>query len=670
MRRSLPWVALIALLVAGCDGGSSSGPEAISFTPPPAPSGQGFIALYAPPVDVGPYPSDLYNPTGGQVGVPAKVTSPLAAALNTLDGFSTTAPISAPFNAPLDATSLVPFNPTSMAPAVASVLVLNVTDPNNVVPLVPGIQYDVKLSTAAGADDAVLEIVPRVPLRPRNRYAFILTSELRNTFGIAAAADQAFAAVRDAHLVGAASVPGHPELDPLFPAITPLIDLAEGLGLTGSSLVAAWTMTTESIGNVLEAVDQTAAAQNALLTGAGLTTHDVNASLPGIADLYVGYLEIPYFGDPQDVLQSFWVTASLAPPTAADPVPIARVPALRIPLLASLPNAMSGKSKPAAGWPVVIYQHGVTDNRLSMIAIADSFASQGFAVVAIDLPLHGITDPTNPFYQGPGNPNNPFGNNERHFFLDNVDASGLPIPDGEIDNGIEIFNVSNPLNARDHVRQANSDLIHLTRTIPTLDFDGDQNPDLDGNRIHMVTMSLGSIFAGVFLGLNTDVTTATLSSPAGPWTSILTDPQAVVFGAPIRTALAAQGLAQGTAIFDNFIRDLQTVLDPADPINYASAASANHPLHVLEVLGDTSVPNGPTDYLASLWGAVSVTGVSPLLTDPGGVRGIVRFSSGGHASLLSPAADPRVTAEMQAEMVTFAATDGATIRVGDASVVQ
>jgi hypothetical protein len=150
-------------------------------------------------------------------------------------------------------------------------------------------------------------------------------------------------------------------------------------------------------------------------------------------------------------------------------------------------------------------------------------------------------------------------------------------PDGQIDNGWQILNVGNPLNARDHIRQAVADTIALTRTLPGLNFpDGDANPDLDGNRIHFVGISLGSIISGVFLGLDTSVKTATLSSPAGPWTSILTDPQAIDFGAPIRAVLSAQGLPQGTVGFDNFVRDLQTVIDPVDPINYAAAAAATH----------------------------------------------------------------------------------------------
>jgi len=301
-----------------------------------------------------------------------------------------------------------------------------------------------------------------------------------------------------------------------------------------------------------------------------------------------------------------------------------------------------------------------------MFAMADSFAQAGFAVIAIDLPLHGIADTANPFYQGPSSP---FGNNERHFNLDNVGATGVFAPDGQIDNGWQILNIGNPLNARDHIRQAVADTIALTRTLPGLNFpDGDPNPDLDGNRIHFVGISLGSIISGVFLGLNSEVKTATLASPAGPWTSILTDPQAIDFGGPIRAVLSAQGLPLGTVGFDNFVRDLQTLIDPVDPINYATAATANHPLHVIEVLGDTAVPNRPNDYIAQLWGLPSVS-TTVATAPPGTVRGIVRFRAGGHSSLFNPAINAAVTTEMQRQTVTYAASAGSVIQISDATVV-
>jgi dienelactone hydrolase len=655
-----------AVAIAGCDSGSeSTGPDPIVFTPPPEPSGTGFVALYAPPVDVGPYPTDLYNPTGGKLAVPLKVTTPLATALNTLDGFSTTAVISAPFNAPVDPASLVPFNP--LVPATAATASIYVLDVTAGTPLVPGIHYTVRVSSAAGGESLV-EIVPRRPLRPRTRYAFIMNNKIRSTAGVAAGPDLVFGAVRTAHLAGLTAVPNQPALTPLFPAITPLLDAATGLlGIPGNTVIVAWTMQTQSISNVLDVIDQTSTPRTAVLASAGITTAQLGRGLPGRASIYTGFIEVPYYGDPANPLTSFWVNAQQQPPTGANATPVPRVAAERIPLLATLPNSTTGLTQPAAGWPVVIFQHGITLNRTVMFAMADSFAQAGFAVIAIDLPLHGVTDTASPFYQGPGSL---LGDNERHFNLDNVGATGVFAPDGQIDNGWQILNLQNPLNARDHVRQAVADTIALARTVPVLNFpDGDANPDLDGSRIHYVGISLGSIISGVFLGVNADVTTATLASPAGPWTSILTDPAAVDFGAPIRAVLSAQGLPPGTIGFNDFVRDLQTVIDPVDPINYAADAAANHPLHVIEILGDPAVPNIPTDYLATLWNLPSVH-TTVAVTPPATTSGIVRFTAGGHSSLFNPAIDAAVTIEMQSETVTYAASRGSVIQITNTGVVQ
>ncbi|MBK8284574.1 MAG: hypothetical protein IPK97_06615 [Ahniella sp.] len=75
--------------------------------------------------------------------------------------------------------------------------------------------------------------------------------------------------------------------------------------------------------------------------------------------------------------------------TFANPFPVATVDA-GDPVLATVPNAASGRTKPAAGWPVVIFQHGITRNRSDALAISGTMAAQGFAVIAIDQPLHGI----------------------------------------------------------------------------------------------------------------------------------------------------------------------------------------------------------------------------------------------------------------------------------------
>jgi len=392
----------------------------------------------------------------------------------------------------------------------------------------------------------------------------------------------------------------------------------------------------------------------------GITTANLGLGLPGAASLHAGWMQIPYYGDPNDVLGSFWINSDFAPPTAANPHPLPRGGLLRIPVFATTPS--SGEAPPG-GWPVVLFQHGVTSNRTSMIAIADAFASQGFAMVGIDLPLHGVTDSDSIFYQGAGSP---FGDNERHFNLDNVGGLGSLVPDGQVDNGWQIFNVGNPLNARDHGRQAVSDLFRLIRTVPVMDLTGDGIPDLNGERIHFVGVSLGAIFSTPFIALSREFSTATLTSAGGPYSQFLVDPMAITFGRPIRAAVEAAGLPFGTVGFQNFVRDLQSVLDSIDPVNYAASAATHHPIHMVGVRSDTSVPMSLIDNVAELMGLSDITATT---VDPAGVRGIVRFNRGGHGAILNPA-DLAVTVEMQTQAVAFAASGGTLLAVGNTEIVE
>ena len=657
--RSICFLTMVTLL-AGCGGGSSGGPEPISFSPGAPPAAVPFVAQYAPPVNVGPYPNDILfaGTMDGTLEIPELITRPLTTAVNTLDGFSTTAKITAPFNAPLDQASLIPFDFTAPT-GTETIFVLDAT---NGVPLVPNVDYSVGISQVAGTGGQILEITPIRPLLEKNTYLILLTSGIMSTGGQAAGPDQIFQLVRDAHFAGVMT--GNPDLDALLPVIGPLLDAGVAVfGLAPTDIVSAWSVSTQSITDVLNVIDQTATAQVSFLQATGASTADFVPGVPGIADVYVGFLEIPYYMDPTDIGGSFWVGANGQLLTRFNPTPLVRT-TLRIPMLASLPNVFSGQAQPPGGWPVAIYQHGVTDNRTSLLAIADSMAQAGIAVVAIDLPLHGITDPMNPLYQGPGGP---LGDNERHFNADTTDPLGLPGADGIIDSGAKIFNIANPLNALGYIRQFFADQTHLVRTIPIIDFNGDMAPDLDPTRIHFVGMSLGSIFASVFLGINDEVTTATMSSPAGPWSSLLTDAESISFGAPLRGALAAQGIPQGTQGFDDFVRDLQTIVDSGDPTNFAESASMLHPIHAFEIVGDITVPNTPTETLASLWGLADV---STTLVDPAGARGIVRILNAAHTSLLNPATNPEATIEMQTQMATFAASNGTTILVTNTDVVQ
>ena len=206
-----------------------------------------------------------------------------------------------------------------------------------------------------------------------------------------------------------------------------------------------------------------------------------------------------------NVLRRAWTAANPPPAPLTDPLNernLTRfnpVPALvankAIPLLVTVPNANSpsGGTPPAGGWPVVIFQHGITGDRSNALALAGAFAQAGWVVAAVDLPLHGVASTTSPLYQA---------SNEQTFNLDLVvNASGASGPDSVIDaSGTHYINLTYPLASRDNQRQAVVNMLALTRALPTLDLDG--NPataDINPNRIAFVGMSLGSI-TGIIYG--------------------------------------------------------------------------------------------------------------------------------------------------------------------------
>ena len=232
------------------------------------------------------------------------------------------------------------------------------------------------------------------------------------------------------------------------------------------------------------------------------TTFDLaTLGLPGNADIYVGFLEVPYYLDPAAPLTGFWEAAAGGPPggvpstnlTRFNPVPVEKA-TLDIPLFVTVPNTIA---KPVAGWPVVIFQHGLTGNRAQAAAIAGAYASQGLVVAAIDIPLHGITNDPNPV-------TNPFlplyrGADERTFKLDLVNnGTGAAGADGIDDpSGSYIINLESLLTSRDNLRQAALDIVQLAASLPGLDFDGDTVADIDAARIHFAGLSLGGIVGTV-----------------------------------------------------------------------------------------------------------------------------------------------------------------------------
>ena len=686
------------LLIGGCN--SPTGDTGVVVQPDPRAD---FVVQYIPTAQnrrAMPYPNDIWKngSTDGTLNVPGTLASTGAAGvhiptINRIDGYSTTTPITVPFNFPVDITSIKPYMPideagTPLFGAETNFWVLNVSTGIPLFPLIEGVtdpiaQYEIRVSAATDAQGAVLEIVPLVPLNPDTTYAFVITAGVLDVLGNPLAPDNQFRDIRDACFSG--DTLSNAALEAIKNiAVCPILQLAAGsFRLPSQAFMVAWTVSTMSVGDTLAYINENAEAGASVLVPTGVNTNTASGGLlPGLADIVVGTLEVPYYTNPADPTAA-WTSADGADLTRLNPIPVP-VTNLKIPLFVTIPNGNSAQTKPAEGWPVVLYLPGITSNRATAIAMADGFASQGFAVIGIDLPWHGLR-PDHPLaallLQGP---DSPLGANERHFFQDNFTdalagyASVIPGPDGVVDDGGQVITVgiSAPLSLRSVGSQATADLITLARSVPAMDLDADPaTQDFDASRMHLVSVSLGSYVAASFMGTHGEIATATLSSPFGNIYGLVDAASQSRYGYLIQSLIVGgTGLQPNTLGFNEFQRDYQHGIDAIDALNYAAAAAMNMPIHAISILNDDAVPNVLTDHWAKVAGLKDISATE---VNPEGIRGIVRFTDGGHTSIFDPGStiddpvtglpiqgpNPLVTAEMQQEMISFAVSNGTQLPV-------
>jgi pimeloyl-ACP methyl ester carboxylesterase/uncharacterized protein YdbL (DUF1318 family) len=696
------WLAASALALAGCSNSvSDGGPPDVGPTDTTSgnnnPAGGATVggtaprALFAPLAGLLPYPTDLYfsGTTDGTLNIPANPFLPNAAAINQLDGYSTTAPISIRFSTGIDPATL-----TAANIRVAQVTIDNATKATTgfVRALTLGTDFSAELATDAGAGGTILQLKPLRPLvgstgATNNGYLVVVTNGLRDATGATVAPDTDYAAIKAAQPTCAAIT--NATLNGVCRLTGAQLQVANAaLGVAPANVVLSFSFSTQNTRdtmNVLAAQTAAAAPRPIVARPSGLTTQQVSPLLQGKANVFAGTLQVPYYLNRAAPLTGTWLgnpsplDASSRFLTRFNPVPVA-TETLTVPILVTVPNAASlaGAARPTAGWPVAIFQHGITGDRSQMLAIADAFADAGFVVVAIDQPLHGLTSTTNPLYARPANPlyggTAPAGatSYERTFDLDLVNnTSGAAGPDGVIDpSGTHFINLTSVLTSRDNLRQAATDLLTLTRAVPTLDFDADGTADINAARIHFVGHSLGGIVGTVYAGLPSALRTASGAMPGGGIAQLLRESPS--FGPRITAGLVAQGLTPGTTLFDQFFRDAQTAVDSGDPLNYVTAAVALRPYHLIQIVGggavlpDQVVPNSATQRLITAAAIPKVATAGPNAVS----RGYVNFIVGDHGSILSPAASLAATVEIQRQIVTFAASDGTTILVSNPAVIQ
>ncbi|WP_201328813.1 hypothetical protein [Thermotomaculum hydrothermale] len=575
-------------------------------------------AIFDPAAGIIPFPNDLLiDPVTGKNAIPNPDGLDLIDAVNSLSGFSTVAPISffldgAPDTSTLNSNNIKFIDVTAESPDFGSEIPFSV------------LGFD----SASGA----VSLTPIWPLKPHHKYVVVVTKGVKDSNGKSIEPDKVFYLLeRENALVDAN---GHSttallddataqQLEYLRQAMKPIFDFLTQVGITRDDIAIAFTFTTQGT------YDDFLVLKSQL--------NEMPAPAPIFAAKYLGDAMVAAFYGaveaqtgidfPHDAVGGVLTGAFMSPNFISNPLAghfekgedgkFVKFGDNAVPFILVVP-------KGTGPFPVVIFQHGFTRTKMDALAIANTFASIGVATISMDLVLHG--DRAGDFM-----------NNE----------TGELVPDGQLDpSGALFMNLAYLRTARDNIRQSNLDQMMLVKMLQTgIDYTDDNVPDLLPMGFTYAGQSLGGMTGTNLMALEPNIKTAVLNVPGGNIAALLTNSPA--FAPVINEKLAENGIVAGTPQYNQFWLMAQTVIDAADPINYApyvlSGELSGTTKYVLmhEAIGDQVVPNISGDALARAFGSAFpqiepvVNSIFGMTTSPAGVAsGLYQYNINDHGFLL------------------------------------
>jgi hypothetical protein len=294
------------------------------------------------------------------------------------------------------------------------------------------------------------------------------------------------------------------------------------------------------------------------------------------------------------------------------PTPAADHPTAKIWVTLAVPAA----AMPAAGYPVVVFQHGLGGTRNDLFAVANTFCKAGWIAAAVDSITFGARAPepafqkdaTSQFKGAPG------------ATYEGPDGLADPDPQLGYNGSTDLFGTLLDLGAlRDQFREAEIDtaqLVQVLRSNPDLSplATTGPAPKIDPQRIAYVGNSLGAIEGTVAAALEPHVPVWALNVDGGGIILEITVHAPIVSNLLQLAAIANFGVEGAT--FDEghpLVTLMQTVVEPADPLAFAGdlvlhpqplKGQATQPRNVLqyEVIYDEWVPNEADEALARAGG--------------------------------------------------------------------
>lgn len=560
-------------------------------------------ALYDPTAGLIPYPNDLLmalddkgNPE--RVNIPVDESWPAAqalavTALNTLDGFSTVAGTSTRFLQALDPAGFHFVNALTelVGAGLGDTFSLAVADVTDVDPTagIEGLGSLLDDTNILGEGEITakyefgslhLKAAPGQPLRAGRRYMVVafdnllskatdkddlpLPIEVAPVFFLTRSPDPLVDEEGHSNLLTLNDADAglleqlRQQYDPIFSALE-----SDIVGVPRERVVMFWTFTTQTIGTWLYKFKKKLVT---LSIGPGTSPGTVeDGAVTGLEHAYKAVLEGSFAGyvalqepDPEDATPAT-IYMSFDDEGTPD------WQAANLPLTILVPKAVNDIQPP---FPVVILQHGIYGNRDEVLSQADAFLAAGYAVVSMDLPMHGD-----------------------RALEGQADGTGFFSADAIATRDHIIESAFNIIQLISYIGRGNSGFkLWLTQATgePGL---------LDTDRLYFVGSSLGAMAGVLALAVTDEVEAAALVAPAGDLTRILVETTDKNFKDPIDEALEASGFVPGTPEYKQFLDTAQALLDRADPVNYARHLgherlfeSAPLPLFILTAGKDELMP--------------------------------------------------------------------------------
>lgn len=619
MRSVLSGLALVVFL-AGCSGPSGSGDAAVTgsvhvvFNPESTPGLDGVDGFAFADV---PFPDDLYfSPTSGTIEIgafPAELTqvageqpprpemvSTMREAFHDLDGFGTSSAVFFRLDGDIDPTTL-PATPADSRQPTASVFLVDVDTAS------PSALERVPVEVHWDAARRLLVLRPWYghALYEGRTYAAVVTNAVHAVDGSPLMPSDRFAAIRDA-----TSRPSDPMDAAAYAEYTPVltssaVTRANVAGLAvfhvqhvSAELDQARSVIRDADPPPLTILRVVSGAALDDLLGTPMPAGTLGTDVPGgVVHSHIGTLIDGTFPSPNFVA-----------PTAFGHGPFRHDSsgALVVQSTNTVWMTVALPLGDVSNVPLVVYQHGLGNDRSAIFAVADALCAEGFAVAAIDIPFHGMraqgssldTHHTFGSTAGPDLYGDLSGTSIYVSFVGVVDMSG-PYVD---------FHPSYP---RDVLRQSALDVMALVNALDRSDWSavgtmgGPSTIGFSDAPIGFVGVSLGGIVGTTFVTGEPRVGAAVLNVTGGELTNL------VAFSSSFNETflpllLPAIGLDPGAIDYASapprYLPEValyQTLLDRGDSIAFGPVLRAQ-PKNVLFQMAydDETVPNQATEALA------------------------------------------------------------------------